>query len=154
MKIISNLNRGFDYNGKEIRGKTDFFISAVIPPGAKNLDNIIKRMQKKIDAGARFLQTQPMYDIEKTRSFLSKAKDLNVPILLGVMPLKGLKMAQYMNENVAGIDIPDEVIEKLKGGVKGVEITKEFVKEIYGYEGLSGIHIIVYHARNIILKKI
>ncbi len=50
-------------------------------------------------------------------------------------------MAQYMNENVAGIDIPDEVIEKLKGGVRGVEITKEFIKEIYGYEGLSGIHI-------------
>jgi len=141
IKMISNFNRGLDYNGEEIKGQTEFFISAVAPPGATNLDPVIERMKKKIEAGANFFQTQPMYDLEKTKEFLSRAKGLGAPILLGIMPLKGLKMAQYMNEKVAGIDIPDEVIEKLKSGVKGAEIAKEFVKEIYGLAGLAGIHI-------------
>ncbi len=83
-----------------------------------------------------------MYDVEKTKIFLSEAKKIDVPILLGVMPLKGLKMAKFMNEKVAGIDIPEDVMERIEGGVKGVEISKEFIKNIYVHEGLSGIHII------------
>lgn len=141
IKMISNLNRGLDCNGEQIKGETDFFISAVASPGVPNLDPVIERMKKKIEAGANFFQTQPMYDVEKTKEFFSKAKGLGALILLGVMPLKGLKMAQYMNEKVAGINIPDEVMEKIKGGVKGVEIAQEFVREIYGLEGLAGIHI-------------
>jgi homocysteine S-methyltransferase len=141
IKMINNLNNGLDYNDKEIKGKTDFFISAVAAPGAPNLDSVIQRMKKKIDAGANFFQTQPMYDLEKTKEFFELASDLNVPILLGIMPLKGLKMANFMNEHVAGIDIPPDVIAKLETGVKGTEIAKEFINEIYGLSGLSGIHI-------------
>lgn len=141
IKMISNLNQGFDYNGDPIKGSTDFFISATAAPGTKNLDMEIDRMKRKVASHAKFFQTQPMYDISKSKNFLSKAKDVGVPILLGVMPLKGIKMAQFMNENVAGIEIPSEVINRIKSGVKGVEIAKEFVKEIYGHEGLAGIHI-------------
>ncbi len=141
IKMIGNLNKGADYNGQDIKGQTDFFISAVTAPGATNLDKLIERMKKKIEVGANFFQTQPMYDMEKTKEFAKRAKSLNVPILLGVMPLKSLKMAQYMNENVAGIDIPEKVMDKIRGGVKGVEIAKEFVKEVYGLEGIVGIHI-------------
>jgi homocysteine S-methyltransferase len=141
IKMINNLNNGLDYNDKEIKGQTDFFISAVAAPGAPNLNSVIERMKKKIDAGANFFQTQPMYDVEKTKRFFEQACSLGVPILLGIMPLKGLKMANFMNEHVAGIDIPSDVIAKLEGGVKGTEIVKEFIKEIYGLSGLSGIHI-------------
>lgn len=141
IKMINNLNNGLDYNDKEIKGQTDFFISAVAPPGAANLDPVIKRMNKKIQAGANFFQTQPMYDVEKTKSFFKAATDLEVPILLGIMPLKSIKMANFMNENVAGIDIPASVLEKINGGAKGTEIAKEFIEEIYSFEGLSGIHI-------------
>ena len=141
IKVISNLNRGLDHNSEQIKGETDFFISAVVAPGATNLDPVIERMKQKIEAGANFFQTQPMYDVEKTKKFLVRAKDLGVPILLGIMPLKGLKMAEYMDEKVVGIDIPQEVMERIKGGVKGTAIAKEFIKEIYGLEGLAGIHI-------------
>ncbi|MEW6618954.1 MAG: methylenetetrahydrofolate reductase [bacterium] len=141
IKMISNLNQGLDYNGEAIKGQSEFFISAVASPEALNLKQVIERMKQKIDAGANFFQTQPVYDVGKAKEFLNKAKNLGVPILLGIMPLKGLKMAQYMNEKVAGIHIPEEVMDKLKAGVKGVEIAKESVKEIYGSEGLSGIHI-------------
>ena len=141
IKMINNLNNGLDYNDKEIKGETDFFISAVAPPGAANLDPVIKRMRKKIEAGANFFQTQPMYDVEKTKRFFKSARELEVPILLGIMPLKSIKMANFMNENVAGIDIPAPVLEKIGGGVKGTEIAKEFIEEIYSLDGLSGIHI-------------
>ncbi|MFH1894481.1 MAG: methylenetetrahydrofolate reductase, partial [Patescibacteria group bacterium] len=106
IKMIANLNRGLDHNGEQIKGETDFFVSAVTSPGATNLAPVIKRMKQKIEAGANFFQTQPMYDVVKTKEFLSMAKDIGVPILLGIMPLRGLKMAEYMNEKVAGIDIP------------------------------------------------
>jgi len=141
IKLINNLNMGIDYNGEQIKGNTDFFVSATAAPGTKSLDMEIDRMKRKIEAHAGFFQTQPMYDVQKTKTFLSKAKDLDAPILLGVMPLKSIKMAQFMNENVAGIEIPDDVMDKIGNGVKGVEIAKEFVKEIYGTDGLSGIHI-------------
>ncbi|MFQ5875942.1 MAG: methylenetetrahydrofolate reductase [Dehalococcoidia bacterium] len=141
IRTVNDLNRGLDYNGERIEGETDFFVSAVAAPGAGNLGAVIKRMKTKIEAGANFFQTQPMYDVEKTKDFLSKAKELGVPILLGIMPLRGLRMAEYMNEKVAGIDIPEEVIERIRGGVKGTEIAKEFIREIHGHEGLSGIHI-------------
>ncbi len=141
MRLINNLNNGLDYNEKEIKGNTDFFVSATAAPGTKNLDMEVDRMRRKVEAKAGFFQTQPMYDVEKTKTFLSKAKELSTPILLGIMPLKSLKMAKFMNENVAGIDISDEVMDKIENGVKGVEIAKEFVKEIYGCEGLAGIHI-------------
>jgi homocysteine S-methyltransferase len=141
IKMVNNLNHGLDYNEKEIKGETDFFISAVTPPGATNLDSVIKRMKKKIEAGANFFQTQPMYDVEKTKRFFKAASALEVPILLGIMPLKSIKMANFMNENVAGIDIPESVLEKINSGVKGTEIAKEFIEEIYSLDGLSGIHI-------------
>jgi homocysteine S-methyltransferase len=141
IRMINNLNKGLDYNEKEIKGQTDFFISAVAAPGATNLDSMIGRMKKKIDAGANFFQTQPMYDLEKTKRFFSAASELKVPILLGIMPLKSIRMANFMNENVAGIDIPKSVLEKINEGAKGTEIAKEFIEEIYSIDGLSGIHI-------------
>ncbi len=104
----------------QIKGNTDFFISATAAPGTKNFDMEIDRMKRKIEAKAGFFQTQPMYDVQKTKSFLSRAKDLNTPILLGVMPLKSVKMAQFMNKNVAGIEIPDDVMDRIENGVKGV----------------------------------
>jgi len=141
IKMINNLNKGLDFNDKEIKGETDFFISAVTPPGAANLDAVIKRMKNKIEAGANFFQTQPMYDVEKTKKFFKAASALEVPILLGVMPLKSIKIANFMNENVAGINIPASILKKINSGVKGTEIAKEFIQEIYSLDGLSGIHI-------------
>jgi homocysteine S-methyltransferase len=141
IKLITRLNDGLDYNGDEIKGHTNFTISAVAAPGAANLDKMIDRMKKKVEAGTHFFQTQPMYDIKKTKAFANKAKSLDTPILLGLMPLKSLRMANYMNDNVAGIDVPEEVMDRLESGVKGVDIAKEFVKEARALEGIAGIHI-------------
>ncbi len=140
IRLIKRMNAGQDYNEKEFGGNTDFTISCTAMPTAKKLRAELERMTKKIDAGADFFQTQVVYDVEKTISFLTAAKKLGKPILVGLMPLKSVKMARFMTKNVEGIDVPDEVIDRMETrGATGIDITCDFIKEIIGHA--DGIHI-------------
>ena len=140
IKLIKKMNRGLDYNEKEFGGNTDFKIACTAMPTAKDLDQQLKKMEKKINAGADFFQTQVVYDVEKAIRFSEKAKSLGKPILLGIMPLKSVKMARYMKDNVEGIDIPDEIILRMeKEGKSGIEIACNIIRDIYPYA--DGIHI-------------
>lgn len=96
-------------------------------------------MKKKIDAGADFFQTQPVYDIGKAREFIEEARVLGKPVLIGIMPLKSLKMAEFVNKNVAGVTVPDQIIAQMENGKKGFEIACDFIQEIY--EKVDGFHI-------------
>jgi len=140
IRLISNLNKGLDYNGEEIKGKTDFFISATATPSARNLDKEIELVKSKVDAGANFLQTQPVYSPEDAKRFLEKIKPLGVPALIGVMPLKSVKMARYMNENVPGINVPEEVISKFEKYGSGIPAACKFIDQIRDFA--PGIHIL------------
>jgi methylenetetrahydrofolate reductase (NADPH) len=140
IRLIKKMNNGLDFNDKEFGGKTDFSISCTAMPTSKDPEREIERMEKKISAGADFFQTQVVYDTQKTITFLEKAKTLNKPILIGLMPLKSVKMARFMDKNVDGIDVPEPVIARMENeGKTGVEITCEFIKEIVEY--VDGIHI-------------
>lgn len=138
--LIKKMNSGVDYNDKEFGGNTDFRIGCTAMPTAKDLDRELKKMEKKISAGADFFQTQVVYDVNKATTFLEKARNLGKPILLGIMPLKSLKMARYMKDNVEGIDIPDEIISGMeKKGRTGIEIACNLIRDMYKY--VDGIHI-------------
>ena len=140
IRLIKKMNNGLDYNEKEFSGRTDFKIACTAMPTSKKLELEIERMTKKISAGADFFQTQVVYDFEKTIKFLKEARKLNKPILIGVMPLKSVKMARFMNKNVEGIDVPEEVIARMENkGTSGIEIACDFIKEIIEYA--DGIHI-------------
>lgn len=139
IKLIKNMNNGIDYNEKEFGGRTDFKISCTAVPTTKDMDRELKKMERKINAGADFFQTQVVYDAEKAVSFAEKTKSLGKPVIMGIMPLKSLKMASYMKNNVEGIDIPDGIISKMEGGMTGIEISCEIVKQVYGH--YDGIHI-------------
>jgi homocysteine S-methyltransferase len=140
IRLIKKMNAGLDYNEKEFGGRTDFKIACTAMPTARNLDRELERMSKKISAGADFFQTQVVYDSEKTVSFLKEARKLEKPILIGVMPLKSVKMARFMSKNVAGIDVPEEVISRMENEeATGIEISCDFIKEIA--EHTDGIHI-------------
>jgi homocysteine S-methyltransferase len=140
IRLIKKMNSGMDYNDKEFGGKTDFQIACTAMPTAKDPDREVERMAKKISAGADFFQTQVVYDAEKTINFLNKARSTGKPILVGLMPLKSVKMARFMNKNVQGIDVPEKIISRMENdGVTGIEITCEFIKEIT--EHVDGIHI-------------
>lgn len=139
IKLIADLNNGKDANEAEIKGKTDFVISATAGPGAVNLKAEIERMKKKVEAGADFFQTQPVYDVNKAREFISEAKKLGKPIILGIMPLKGLKMAEFVNKNITGVTVTDEILQQMEAGKKGLDVAFEFISGIY--KEVNGLHI-------------
>ncbi|WDP90970.1 MAG: methylenetetrahydrofolate reductase [Desulfobacter sp.] len=140
VRLIKKMNSGLDYNDKEFGGNTDFTVSCTAMPIAKKREAELERMQKKIDAGADFFQTQVVYDAERTIEFLKDAKSLGKPVLVGIMPLKSVKMAKFMTQNVEGIDVPDHIIDRMENqGASGIDIACDFIKEIIGHA--DGIHI-------------
>ena len=140
IKLIKKMNNGVDYNDKEFGGNTDFKIACTAMPAARDLDRELEKMEKKINAGADFFQTQVVYDTNLAIHFSERARSLGKPILIGIMPLKSPKMAKYMKENVEGIDVPDEIISRMeKEGTTGIEIVCNIIRDIYEY--IDGIHI-------------
>lgn len=140
IQLIQKMNNGLDHNDKAFGGQTDFKVACTAMPTARHLDRELARMEKKIAAGADFFQTQVVYDVEKTLAFLKEAKRFGKPVLVGVMPLKSVKMARFMDQNVEGIDVPEAIIARMEDeGLSGIEITCEFIEEIAGHA--DGIHI-------------
>ncbi|SPF56296.1 fragment of methylenetetrahydrofolate reductase (NAD(P)H) (part 2/2) [Candidatus Desulfosporosinus infrequens] len=99
----------------------------------------IERMKKKVEMGADFFQTQPIYDIAKAREFLEQAKALGKPVLLGIMPLTDLKLVKFINNKMAGVTVTAEIIKQMENGKTGIEIAFEFIAELI--EDIAGIHI-------------
>jgi homocysteine S-methyltransferase len=140
IRLIKKMNNGLDYNDKEFGGRTDFKIACTAIPTAKNPEREIARMEEKISAGADFFQTQVVYDAERVLNFLEKARELNKPIIIGMMPLKSVKMARFLNSKVEGIDVPEEVISRMENeGTTGIEIGCDLIREVANYT--DGIHI-------------
>jgi len=113
---IAKMNEGHDISGNELKGKTDFFIGGVVTPimdTEEAVDLQIIKMEKKINAGARFFQTQAVYDVDIFAKFMKRVKGFGVPVLAGVIPLKSAGMAKYMNKNVAGVFVPDRLIDEM-----------------------------------------
>jgi len=144
--VIQRLNEGYDMVGAELRGKPNFFSGAVVNPGADteaSFELQLIKMEKKINAGARFFQTQAIYDINIFARFMKRAEKFNVPVLAGVIPLKSAGMAKFMNKNVAGVFVPEELINRMaqaedKAQV-GIEIAASLMKELK--DMCSGVHI-------------
>jgi len=139
IEIIKGFNQGRDANGEAFKGQTDFAVSATATPGAKNLEAELKRMSGKKTAGADFFQTQAVYDVAQAKAFLALARTLGKPILLGLMLLKSLKMAEFVNKNVTGITVPERIMKELEQGKTGFDIACEFIREIY--QEVDGLHI-------------
>ncbi len=144
--VIGKLNDGYDMVGNELKGKPDFFPGAVVNPGADAgaaFELQLIKMEKKIAAGARFFQTQAVYDVNSFAKFMKRVEGFGVPVLAGVIPLKSVGMARFMNKNVAGVFVPDELINKLaeaEDKVKtGIEIAANLIKELKGIS--QGVHI-------------
>ena len=144
--VISKLNEGHDMMGNELHGKTDFFPGAVVNPGADteaSFELQLIKMEKKIKAGARFFQTQAVYDVNGFVKFMKRVEGWKVPILAGIIPLKSVGMARYMNKNVAGVFVPEELIKKMADAPDktkmGIEIAANLIKELKGV--CQGVHI-------------
>jgi len=144
--VIKRLNEGYDMEGNELKGKPNFFPGAVVNPGADTevaFELQIIKMEKKIAVGARFFQTQAVFDLDVFAKFMKTVEGFNVPILAGVIPLKSVGMARFMNKNIAGISIPEELIDKMsktEDKVRtGLEIAANTIRELKGM--CQGVHI-------------
>ena len=145
---IKKLESGFDLAGKELLGKPAFFKGAVFNPGADTKSSIelqLLKIQKKIDAGAQFFQTQAIFDSVSFEKFMERVQKLNVktPIFAGIVLLKSEKMAAYMNKFVPGINVPESIINKMASTQDKVpamiEITTELIEKVKPF--VQGIHI-------------
>ena len=112
LEAVRALNSGTDLNGNALNRSTEIFAGAVVNPGASDPGAEIENLHRKIDGGAEFFQTQAVYDVSAFSAFLDKTRS-SKPILAGIIPIKSVKMAQYMNERIPGVDIPDHLIEKI-----------------------------------------
>ena len=141
ISIANQLNRGFDLAGNSLNSPTSFFIGGAVNPGADSLELEVEKLKKKIAAGVQFVQTQPVFHISQVERFMEKTADLPVHIIFGILPLKSLKMAIYIRENVPGITIPDELIKKIEVGKRqaGIEAAQELIAKMRPI--VQGIHL-------------
>ena len=146
LSAIGRLNDGYDMGGHELKGRPNFFAGAVVNPGADteaSLELQIAKMEKKVKAGAKFFQTQAVYEPEKFANFMKRVGGLGVPVLAGIIPLKSVSMARFMNKNIAGISVPEELIKKMADAKDktqaGIDIAAGLIRDLRSV--CQGVHI-------------
>jgi methylenetetrahydrofolate reductase (NADPH) len=138
-------------SGTELQGRPAMFIGAAANPFADPQEFRVVRMGKKIAAGAQFIQTQCIYNMERFTKFMEMAVDMGLTektfIMAGITPLKSAGMANYMKKFVPGLDVPDEYITRLRGvpkdkqAAEGIKIAVEQIQQCLAMKGIAGIHL-------------
>ena len=144
IEVLRRLQTGEDMNANKLSGPApQFCVGAVVNPGADPLEPEIIKMEKKLEAGANFFQTQAVYDIRVFERFLDASKHLKTNILAGIVLLKSERMAQYMNENVPGVFVPECIIDEMRRAqdkkAKCVEIASRLIIDLR--KMCRGVHI-------------
>lgn len=139
--LARSLNEGRALSGKELDAPTDFFIGTVANPTADDLGKEVARLTEKANAGAHFVQTQPIFAPEQFERFQEAVGGLQLPILYGILPLKSYRSAKYLADKVPGINIPRPVLQRVEegGAAAGLELAKELLS--YLRTRSAGAHI-------------
>ncbi|OAB30269.1 bifunctional homocysteine S-methyltransferase/methylenetetrahydrofolate reductase [Paenibacillus macquariensis subsp. defensor] len=145
IRMIKQLNDGIAFSGKPLKQKANFVVGAAFNPNVKHLDKAVQRLEKKIAAGADYIMTQPVYDPKLIGAIKEATAHLDTPIFLGIMPLASGRNAEYLHNEVPGIQLSDEVrarmvgLEGEEGRAMGVTIAKELIDEAMKH--FNGIYI-------------
>jgi len=143
LQAARGLEQGKDLAEKELKGSPKFFLGACVTPGADPVEPQLIKMEKKAKAGAQFFQTQAIYEPKKFESFMKEAKKFGVPVMVGIVLLRSAAMARFMNKNVAGIYVPDVLIEEMENAEdrakKSIEIASRLIKDMK--DMCQGAHI-------------
>jgi len=154
IKLIDKLNKGFDHNDKLLPDDPiDLFIGAAVDPQIKSWSSLQQRFERKIEAGAEFFQSQLITDFERLDKFMTQiAAGTNKPVLAGIFLLKSAKNAEFINRNVPGVQIPDDIIDRLRKASdpleEGVKIAAEQVK--IAKEICQGVHLMAVKREDLI----
>ena len=147
LHTVCQLEKGVDLAGNPLVGEPPKFAKgAVVSPCSDSVDAQLAKMERKVMAGADYFQTQAVFEPEKFIKFMERAKEFGKPVQLGVIIPKSVGMCKFMNNNVAGVHVPDEMLEELKAdkektkaGITGVEIAARIIRECKPY--CQGVHI-------------
>lgn len=147
LRAIRQLESGKDLGGNDLDGAVKFCAGAIVTPEAKPIGPQLIKFEKKIEAGAEFIQTQAIYDLDNFAKFMDYARQFQVKILAGIVLLVSARMAKYMNENVPGIFVPQNLIDEIAGAPKGealnkgIEIAGRMIAELKKNSVCDGVHI-------------
>ncbi len=143
IRIVKKMEAGTDMVGNPLSGAPNFFVGAVVNPGGNPVEAQIIKMRTKIEAGASFFQTQAIYDVGGFEKFMKKVAPFGVPVLAGIILLKSAGMARFMNKNVAGVFVPEPLIQRMakaEDRVKtSIEIAAELIRDLRGL--CQGVHL-------------
>ncbi|KJJ83219.1 5,10-methylenetetrahydrofolate reductase [Candidatus Omnitrophus magneticus] len=156
LSAIKVLESGFDLAGKKLNASPSFLVGGVVNPGADPLEPEIIKMEKKIENGAMFFQTQSIFELGKFEKFINSIKHFRslIKILGGIVPLRSAKMARYMNDNIPGVSIPENIITRIDKALnieeESVLIASEIMREIKGM--CDGIHFMPIRSNHLVAK--
>jgi methylenetetrahydrofolate reductase (NADPH) len=147
LATIRRMEKGKDLGGNDLDGTVSFCAGAIVTPEADPIEPQLIKFEKKIEAGAEFIQTQAVYDLDNFKEFMSYARQFPVKILAGIILLTSAPMARFMNKNVAGVMVPQALIDEMDAAPKGrkldmgVEIAGRMIKRIKEEKMCEGVHI-------------
>jgi len=147
LQTIRMMESGKDLGGNDLDGAVDFCAGAIVTPEAKPIEPQMIKFEKKVEAGAEFIQTQAIYDLDNFKQFMDYARKFNVKILAGIILLTSHRMAIYMNKNVPGVFVPQNLIDEMEAApkgtkvAKGIEIAGRMVRQINEEKICDGVHI-------------
>ncbi|KAF0219178.1 MAG: methylenetetrahydrofolate [Geobacteraceae bacterium] len=152
LQTIAALSEGKDLSGNALQGKPSFYAGAAAAPEAEPFPLTLYKLEKKAAAGARFFQTQAVFDPEKLRFFSETVRPFNVKIIAGIFLLKSAGMARYVNRHIPGLKVPSPLIEELEGAAdqlaKGTEIAGRLAAQARLH--CDGVHIMAMGREDLI----
>ncbi len=126
--MVNRLNHGLDPGGNPIGQPTKFVIGVGVNPGAMDLDHEIRRFEWKVEAGAEYAISQPVFDVKQFKEFLRRIEHCRIPIVPGIWPLTSFRNAEFLNNEVPGVSVPPEILERMRKAEDGAAALKEGVK--------------------------
>jgi homocysteine S-methyltransferase len=146
IKLLAAMNRGVNHVGRPLNGHTKFIIGCAFNPNALNFDSQVKKLESKLAAGAQYVMTQPVFDLELARRTVARLKPLGVPVFLGVMPILSSRNAEFLHNEVPGIKIAEALRERLRhcDDVAATKLGLEVAREVrdVALEAFNGVYLI------------
>lgn len=146
IRMTKQLNQGISFSGQPLKSRAQFIVGTAFNPYARNFEAAIKRLERKVEAGADFVMTQPVYDRETIRQIYEGTRHISIPVFIGIMPLTGERNAEFLHNEVPGITLSKEALNRMRGlkgepaRQEGVSMAKELIDEAMVY--FKGIYLI------------
>jgi homocysteine S-methyltransferase len=144
--VVARLNRGLDIGGQPLGRPTAFHIGVMVNPGAEHPDAELRRFEYKVEAGAEFAITKPIFDVAGFERFMTRIKGFRIPVLAGLWPFESVLNAEFMANEVPGVQVPDALLERMHRAesadaavAEGVAIAREVARALKGL--VQGVHV-------------